>query len=112
MKKNTKETKETKVETGISKESLKIAEALISGAKKVKEADLKEDGSVTLAVTTDDLKGILDKKRLYATTVDGINKDLATLGLEVGTGMGVTTVTVTKEKMENTTVKYSDLGKV
>lgn len=85
-------------------------ENIVSKAKTVDEEKRNSDGSLEIKISDNDIKSILERKRLRGGLKENLIKDLESANCKATTcDTNSLCVTIPKEKMEKEIMKYSDL---
>lgn len=85
-------------------------EDIVSKAKKVDESQKEQNGSVEIKISDNDIKNILNRKRLKKGLKENLVKDLQNSNLKASScDTNSLCVTIPKEKIEKKIIKYSDI---
>lgn len=85
-------------------------EDIVSKAKKVDASNKNDDGSIEIKISNNDIKNILDRKRLKKGLKENLIKDLNNSNIKAKTcETEAICVVIPKEKIEKKIIKYSDI---
>lgn len=90
--------------------SKKFIEDIVSKAKKVDKKDKNDNGSLEIKISNNDIRNILDRKRIRKSLKDNLVKDLDNANIQVNIcDTNSLCVTIPKDKIEDKIIKYSDI---